>query len=91
MTRPQVRVLPGALAIENASFGPLTSHFRCPIANKPKCAYSNPKRQLDSDQRGSARIGRPGSAFCTSAPSRTTNIPLTNTWVMPEDGRVLEV
>src|SRR5688500_7354500 len=35
--------------------------------------------------RGEARTGRPGSASGTSSPSRTTKVPPTMTWAMPDD------
>ena len=37
--------------------------------------------------RGCARTGRPGRASGTMAPSRTTNVPLTSTCLMPADDR----
>lgn len=40
-------------------------------------------------QRVRARIGRPGSAPVTRSPSRTMKVPLTRTWLIPVDGRVL--
>ena len=40
-------------------------------------------------QRGAARTGRPGNASGTIALWLTTKLPLTRTWRMPADGRVL--
>jgi hypothetical protein len=39
-------------------------------------------------QRGAARTGWPGRASGTSSPSRTTKVPPTITWAMPDEGRV---